>query len=154
MTVVKQLLEEKGHQVWSISPDAKVFDAIKMMDDKNVGAVVVIEEGQPVGLFSERHYARNVFLKGKTSPTTRLGDVMETRVVYVKPHQTIEECMAIMSTQRVRHLPVLDDGHLVGIISIGDLVKAVISDKDFVIEQLVHYIHGLPTARRRQPAPL
>jgi CBS domain-containing protein len=141
MTTVKQLLDAKGKQVWSISPDGSVFDAIKLMAEKDIGAVVIVEAGLPVGLFTERDYARNVFLMGKASPTTRVGDTMGTRVVCVAPDATIEQCMALMSDKRVRHLPVLDEGRLCGIVSIGDLVKAVIADQKFVIEQLERYIH-------------
>jgi len=141
MTTVRQLLNAKGDEVWSMSADGSVFDAIKLMAEKNIGAVVIVEAGLPVGIFTERDYARNVFLKGKTSPTTRLGDIMVTRVICAKPDETIEQCMAVMSDKRVRHLPVLDQGRLVGIVSIGDLVKAVIADQQFVIEQLEHYIH-------------
>lgn len=141
MTMVKQLLDQKGREVWSVSPDGSVFDAIKMMAGKDIGAVVIVEDGAPVGIFTERHYARNVILEGKASPTTRLGDIMETRVVCTEPDATIEQCMALMSDKRVRHLPVLDEDKLVGIVSIGDLVKSVIADQQFVIEQLEHYIH-------------
>ncbi|MDP2619392.1 MAG: CBS domain-containing protein [Hyphomicrobiales bacterium] len=141
MTTVKQLLDAKGREVWSISPDGSVYDAIKMMADKNIGAVVIVKDDLPVGIFTERSYARNVFLRGKASPTTRVGDIMETRVICAEPDETIEQCMAVMSDKRVRHLPVLEKGRLAGIVSIGDLVKAVIADQQFVIEQLEHYIH-------------
>ena len=141
MTTVRQLLNAKGNEVWSMSADGSVFDAIKLMAEKNIGAVVIVEAGLPVGIFTERDYARNVFLKGKASPTTRLGDIMVTRVICAKPDETIEQCMAVMSDKRVRHLPVLDEGRLCGIVSIGDLVKAVIADQKFVIEQLERYIH-------------
>lgn len=141
MTTVKQLLDAKGHEVVSLSPDGSVYDAIKLMAEKNIGAVVIVEDGLPVGIFTERDYARNVILKGKASPTTRVGDIMTTEVICAEPEGTIEQCMAVMSDKRVRHLPVLDKGLLVGIVSIGDLVKAVIADQQFVIDQLVHYIH-------------
>jgi CBS domain-containing protein len=141
MTTVKQLLDAKGKEVWSMPPDGTVFDAIQLMAEKNIGAVVIVEAGRPVGIFTERDYARNVFLMGKASPTTRVGDIMVTRVVFAKPDSTIEQCMAVMSDKRVRHLPVLDNGRLAGIVSIGDLVKGVIADQQFVIEQLEHYIH-------------
>jgi CBS domain-containing protein len=142
MKTVKQLLDSKGDEVWTIEPDESVLDAIQKMADKNVGALVVIEDRKPVGIFTERHYARNVFLKGRRSPTTPIRAVMSTRIVCAKPEQTIEECMAVMTDKRVRHLPVLDHGKLVGIVSIGDLVKSKIADQEFTIEQLVHYIHG------------
>jgi CBS domain-containing protein len=142
MKTVKQLLDSKGNEVWTIQPDESVLDGIQKMADKNVGALVVIEDRKPVGIFTERHYARNVFLKGRRSPTTSIRDIMSTRIVCATPEQTIEECMAVMTDKRIRHLPVLDHGKLVGIVSIGDLVKSKIADQEFTIEQLVHYIHG------------
>jgi CBS domain-containing protein len=105
-----------------------------------VGALVVVENGDPIGIFTERHYARDVFLKGRSSPTTVVKDVMRTGFLYVTPERTVEECMAIMTAERVRHLPVMDDGNLVGLISIGDLVKSIIEDREFVIDQLTNYI--------------
>jgi CBS domain-containing protein len=107
MTTVQQLLNKKGREVLSVSPDETVFDAIKKMADKNVGAVVVVEDGRLVGIFTERQYARNVILKGRSSPTTPTRDVMETEVICARPEQTIEECMAVMTDRRVRHLPVV-----------------------------------------------
>ena len=142
MSVIRHILDQKGRQLWSAHPDDTVFDAIKRMSDKDVGSLVVLEDGKIVGLLTERLYAREVVLKGRASPQTRVGDIMERNVVCVRPDQTIEECMAIMSNKRVRHLPVIDGGKLLGIVSIGDLVKSIISDKEFVISQLEHYIHG------------
>lgn len=142
MTVVLQLLDQKGHDVWSVSPDDMVLDAIRQMAERDIGALVVIEGGKPVGMFSERIYARKVFLKGRASPTTSVRDVMEARVAYARPEQTVEECMAVMTEERVRHLPVLRDGELIGIVSIGDLVKSTIADQRFTIDQLTHYIRG------------
>jgi CBS domain-containing protein len=142
MTSVDRILDQKGRQVWSIHPGDTVYDAIKMMADKNVGSLVVLEGTKMVGIVTERHYARNVFLKGRASPQTQVGEIMERNVVCVEPEQSIEECMAIMSAKRVRHLPVIRDGELLGIVSIGDLVKGIISDREFVIEQLEHYIRG------------
>lgn len=142
MTTVQQLLDEKGRSVWSIHPDDSVFDAIQMMANKDVGSLVVIENDKPVGIFTERLYARNVFLKGRSSPETQVRDIMRTRVVYARPGQTVEECMAVMTEKRVRHLPVLEDARLVGIVSIGDLVKSIIAKQKFTIEQLEHYISG------------
>jgi CBS domain-containing protein len=141
-TTVRHILEEKGHQVWSARPGDKVFDAIKMMADKDVGSLVVLDGGKIVGIVTERHYARNVFLKGRASPQTRVDEIMERNVVCVGPDQSIEECMALMTTKRLRHLPVIIPGELLGIVSIGDLVKSIISDREFVIEQLEHYIRG------------
>ena len=142
MTTVQQLLAEKGPKVLSVRPEDTVYDAIKKMADENVGSLVVIEQGKLVGIITERHYARNVFLKGRSSPQTRVADVMERNVLCVRPNQSVEECMALMNAKRVRHLPVIDDATLLGIVSIGDLVKSIISDREFVIEQLEHYSHG------------
>ena len=140
MTIVRHILDKKGQLVWTIRPDDTVFAAIEEMARKDVGALVVVENGDPIGIFTERHYARDVFLKGRSSPTTVVRDVMRTGVLYVTPERTVEECMAIMTAERVRHLPVMDDGNLVGLISIGDLVKSIIEDREFVIDQLTNYI--------------
>lgn len=142
METIKQLLDEKGRDVYSIGPDAPVFDALKAMADMEVGSLVVLEGATLVGIVSERDYARNVVLKGKTSKDTPVREVMTTPVVYVQPYQRLEECMALMTEKRVRHLPVLDGEDLIGVLSIGDLVKAVISEQKLVIEQLEHYIKG------------
>ena len=140
MKTVRDLLKQKGRDVWSIAPDSTVYDALKLMAEKNIGALLVIDAGRPVGIFSERDYARQVILKGKTSKDTPVREVMTAKVVFVRPEQSIEECMALMTDKRFRHLPILEEGALVGILSIGDVVKAVISEKDFLIEQLANYI--------------
>jgi CBS domain-containing protein len=140
MTIVRHILDKKGQLVWTIGPDDTVFAAIQEMARKDVGALVVVENGDPIGIFTERHYARDVFLKGRSSPMTVVKDVMRTGFLYVTPERTVEECMAIMTAERVRHLPVMDDGNLVGLISIGDLVKSIIEDREFVIDQLTNYI--------------
>jgi CBS domain-containing protein len=142
MTTVCHLLAQKGDEIWSTSPDDSVFDAVRMMADKNIGALVVIEDGRLVGIITERHYARNVVLKGRTSPQTRVKEIMRTNVVYVRLDHTVEQCMAVMASKQVRYLPVIDDGKLLGILSIGDLVKSIIKDQEFAIEQLEHYISG------------
>ena len=142
MTTVQQLLEEKGHEVLSIHPDDSVLDAIQKMANKDVGSLVVIEDDEPVGIFTERLYSRNVFLKGRSSPETPARDIMRTHVICARPEQTVEECMAVMTEKRVRHLPVTDDERLVGIVSIGDLVKSIIADQKFAIKQLEHYVSG------------
>ncbi len=142
MRTVRQLLDEKGHDIESIGPDDSVFDAIQKMADANIGSLMVVEDDRPVGIFTERDYARSVILKGKSSPTTPVREIMTTRVVYVKPEQTVEQCMAIMTDKRIRHLPVLRDEKLIGMISIGDLVKSIIADQKFTIEQLEQFIHG------------
>jgi len=142
METVQQLLDEKGHEVWSVHPDDSVFDAIKKMADKEIGSLVVLEGDKIVGIITERRYARNVILKGKSSLETPVRNIMETRVVCARTDQTIEECMAVMTNKRIRHLPVVDQKRLVGLVSIGDLVKSAIADQKFTIEQLTHYIQG------------
>lgn len=142
MTTVRQLLDQKGTNIWSIHPDATVFDAIAKMAEKDIGSLVVMEGGQLVGIITERHYARNVVLKGKTSPATPVRDIMEGQVVIAQSGQSVDECMTVMSETRVRHLPVFEGKNLVGIVSIGDLVKSIIGDQKFVIVQLKQYIHG------------
>ncbi|MCG6895881.1 MAG: CBS domain-containing protein [Thiocapsa sp.] len=140
MRTVQQLLEDKGTEVWSISPDASVYDALVLMANHQIGALLVIDETGAVGLISERDYARDVVLRGKTSKETPVGDVMTKRVVCTSPDQTLEEAMALMTEKRVRHLPVVADGQILGLISIGDLIKSIISEHKFIIEQLEHYI--------------
>jgi signal-transduction protein with cAMP-binding, CBS, and nucleotidyltransferase domain len=142
VTTVRQLLDQKGGKTWSISPDATVFDAIAKMAEKDIGSLVVMDGDELVGLITERHYARNVVLKGKTSPATPVRDIMEKRVFIARPEQSVEQCMALMTDKRVRHLPVVDGEELIGIISIGDLVKSIIGDQQFIIGQLEHYIRG------------
>jgi len=142
MTAVRHILDQKGHQIWSVHPGDTVYDAIKMMADKDVGALLVLDA---IGIVTERDYARNVFLKGRASPRTLVGEIMGRDVICVEPDKSIEECMAIMSAKRVRHLPVISGGELLGIVSISDLVKSIISDREFVIEQLEHYIRGAKT---------
>ena len=142
MTKVHQLLGQKGRDVLSIRPDDSVFDAIQKMSDEDVGALVVIENDKLVGMLTERIYAREVFLKGRSSRETAVRDIMETQVVYARPEQTVEECMAVMTENRVRHLPVLEGEQLIGIGSIGDLVKSIIAEQKFTIEQLQHYVRG------------
>jgi CBS domain-containing protein len=142
MDTVRNLLNSKGGEVWTIQPDETVLDAIQKMAEQDVGSLVVIEDGKLAGIFTERHYSREVFLKGRQSPTTPIRDVMSTRVICASPDQTIDECMAVMTDKRIRHLPILDEGKLVGIVSVGDLVKNRISDQEFVIDQLTQYIHG------------
>jgi CBS domain-containing protein len=140
MKKILDLIEEKGSQVWSIAPGVSVYDALALMAEKGIGALLVIDETGPVGLFSERDYARNVVLKGRSSHDTPVRDIMTSRVLYVTPNQPVEEAMALMTERRVRHLPVIDDGQVRGLVSIGDLVKAIISEQQFIIAQLEHYI--------------
>ena len=140
MTTVRQLLNQKGSNIWSIQPDATVFDAVAKMAEKDVGSLVVMDGEELVGIITERHYARNVILKGKTSPATPVRDIMERHVVIAQSGQSVDECMAIMSEERVRHLPVFEGRKPIGIVSIGDLVKSTIGDQKFLIDQLEHYI--------------
>ena len=142
MNFVADILKAKGRDVWTVSSDSTVYDALQQMADKNVGALLVIEGGQLVGVFSERDYARKVILHGKASKDTLVKEIMSTEVFWVRPDQTIAVCMELMTNKRVRHLPVLDQGRLVGVISIGDAVKAIISEQEFAIQQLEQYITG------------
>lgn len=142
MNSARYCLDRKGYQVWSVHPDTYVFDALRLMSEKAVGALVVIENDQLVGIFSERDYARKIILQGKSSKQTHVGEIMTDRVICVGLDQAIEDCMILMTENRVRHLPVLDNGALVGIISIGDVVKEIIDEQKFVIKQLENYITG------------
>src|SRR5580658_5634005 len=139
---VKYLLEQKGRNVWTIDPDATVLDAVARMAEKDIGCLVVMDGAELIGIITERHYSRNVILKGKTSPTTLVRDIMERNVVHVRPEHSVEQCMALMTDKRVRHLPVLEGKKVIGIISIGDLLKSIISKQEFVIDELERYIHG------------
>ncbi len=142
MVTVRQCLQSKGGEIWSIRPDISVYEALEMMAEKDIGALLVLEGEKLVGIFSERDYARKVILQGKSSRDTWVSEIMTSRVVFVRLEQTIEECMALMTKKHIRHLPVLDGERLVGVISIGDVVKAIITEQQFVIEQLEHYITG------------
>lgn len=143
MKSVAQVLKSKPEQtVQSVTPSTSVFDAVKLMAEKNIGALLVLEEQAIVGIVTERDYARKVVLLGRSSKATPVRDIMTFPVMYVRPDQTNEECMALMTDNRLRHLPVVDRGKLLGLISIGDLVKDIISEQKFIIEQLEHYIAG------------
>ena len=139
---VKHLLEQKGRNLWSIDPDATVLDAVAKMAEKDIGSLVVMDGEKLIGIITERHYSRNVVLKGKASPTTLVRDIMERNVIHVQPEQSVELCMTLMTDKRVRHLPVLEGTKVIGIVSIGDLLKFVISKQEFVIEQLEHYVQS------------
>ena len=147
---VKEILSKKGYEVWSTSPNTTVFEALKSMSEKGIGALVVLDDSKVVGVFSERDYARKVTLEGKSSKDLPVKEIMTRNVVFVKPENTTEECMALMTEKHIRHLPVVKGDELVGIISIGDIVKAIISQQEFVIEQLENYITGayLPVSKR------
>jgi len=142
MHTVRELLREKGDQVWTIAPQATVYEALELMAGKNIGCLVVIDHGDVAGMFTERDYARKVVLHGRSSKTTAVGELMTTDVLYVGPNDTIENCMALMTDKRLRHLPVMENGKLAGVVSIGDIVKVIISDREFTIRELERYITG------------
>lgn len=137
---VSDILVVKGRNVWSIEPGTSVYDAMKLMADKGIGALMVREGERVVGVISERDYARKVILEGRSSRSTEVREIMTSHVLYAGLEQSVEECMAVMTDKRVRHLPVLEQGRLIGVISIGDLVKSIISEQQFRIEQLEKYI--------------
>jgi CBS domain-containing protein len=141
MRLVCEILQSKGHDVWFVRPEAFVFDAVKMMSERSVGALLVMEGEKMVGIITERDYARKVVLAGKSSKQTQVKDIMTQRVLWVAPERTIEECMALMTDKRVRHLPVVDNTQVVGMVSIGDLVKAIIAEQQIIIDQLQNYIN-------------
>jgi CBS domain-containing protein len=140
MTTVSQILQAKGNQVWTITPAATVYEALALMAEHGIGALVVVEDGAVVGILSERDYARKVVLQGKSSRDTPVRDVMSSQVVCVRPSQTLDQCMAVMTNKRIRHLPVLDQGRLAGVVSIGDVVKAIITEQSIMIDHLKDYI--------------
>lgn len=142
MKSVRQLLQGKGGKILSIEPDASVHDAMKLMADTNVGALLVLEHGKLAGIVSERDFARKLFIQDKSPRQLKVHEVMTRNVCYVGPDQTSDDCMALMTEKRVRHLPVIDGSNVLGVVSIGDLVKDTISEQEFLIKQLEHYIHG------------
>ncbi len=142
MKRVDQVLREKGQDFWSVTPDATVFKALELMAKQNIGAVLVMEGDHLAGIFSERDYARKVVLEGKSSKDIPVKEIMTSKVVCVHPEQSIEECMALMTNKHVRHLPVIEGDEVVGVISLGDVVKSKISEQEFTISQLEHYITG------------
>ena len=143
MTTAADILKSKPNQaIFAIGPRASVYDALQLAADKGVGALLVMEDERVVGIVTERDYARKVALMSRSSKDTAVSEIMTTAVMYVHPRQTNAECMALMTDKRVRHLPVMDEGKLLGLISIGDLVKDIISEQEFIIQQLQHYIAG------------
>ncbi len=141
-TIIRQIIGEKGGSIHSISPDASVFDALKIMAEKNVGALIVMDNGKLSGVVSERDYARKVFLLGRSSPDTRVRDIMTTEVLCARPEQSVGEALSMMTQKAVRHLPVLEKKQIIGIVSIGDLVKSIIDEQSILIQHLENYIHG------------
>ncbi len=137
---IHQILSDKGSEAWSIGPEASVFQALELMAEKEIGALLVIQDDRLIGILSERDYARKVILSGRGSRDTKVRDIMSAEPCCIRPDQTIDDAMALMTNKRIRHLPVLDDGKLSGIITIGDVVKAKIADQEFVIQQLENYI--------------
>jgi len=142
MITVTQILKAKGNETWTIEPQVTVYDALKLMAEKKIGALVVVEAGKVVGIFSERDYARKVILKDRSSKDTPVRMIMTERVVAVTPTTTVEVCMELMTGEHIRHLPVLDGDHLVGVISIGDVVKAIMAEQEYLIKHLENYIVG------------
>ncbi len=142
MITVSQILIEKGLGTWTVGPDVNVFEALRIMAEKDIGAMPVVENDRIVGMFSERDYARKIVLLGRHSQETPVRDIMTTSIYVVHPESTAEECMALMTEKRIRHLPVLKEGNLIGLVSIGDVVKAIIDEQKFNIENLENYITG------------
>ena len=142
MTLVSHILESKGHDVWAVKPSDTVYDSLQLMADKEIGALLVMDGDKVVGIVTERDYARKVILEGKSSKGSSVSEIMTKRILFVSPERSIDECMALMTDKRVRHLPVLDHKRVVGVLSIGDLVKAMISEQKVLIDQLQHYIAG------------
>ncbi len=142
MTTVEKLLNSKSNETWTIAPQASVYDAILLMSEKNVGALLIVDADSLVGIFTERDYARKLVLQGRLSRDTAVGDMMTTEVLYVEPINTTADCMVLMTNKRIRHLPVLSDGELIGIVTIGDVVKQIISEQESTIAQLEKYIAG------------
>jgi len=139
---IKQLLGDKGPEVWSVGPDTTVYETIELMAEKGIGALMVMEGEKPVGIISERDYARKVILQGRSSKDTPVRDIMTSRIIYTSPDCSVEECMTLMTSNKIRHLPVMENEQLVGMVSIGDLVKATISEQKSTIEYLERYISG------------
>lgn len=142
MQSVKDILDRKGHDIWSVRADNSVFDAVKMMAEKGVGSLLVMDGEKLVGIITERDYARKIILEDRSSKNSTVGEVMTRKVLCVAPERTIDECMALMTDKRARHLPVIDHKRVIGVVSIGDLVKAMISEQQILIDQLQHYISG------------
>lgn len=142
LDTARSVLDQKGYDVWSVAPDATVYEAVQLMAEKNIGAVLVMENDRLIGMLSERDYTRKIVLKGKTSRKTQVRDIMGSPVITITPAQTIEECMRLMTDKRVRHLPVIEEGKVIGILSIGNLVNWIITAQNATIDQMERYIAG------------
>ena len=142
MTKISQLLFSKGNQIWSVKPDTTIFGALEIMCEKEIGALLVMEDGKLTGIFSERDYARKVILKGKSSINTQVGELMTKKVLYIDPEKTINDCMVIMTNKHVRHLPVIENDKVIGMVTIGDVVSQIISEQEYAIQHLENYITG------------
>lgn len=142
MKTINNLIHARDNQVWSVNPDDTVYNAVKLLVEKNIGALLVVQQGRPVGVVSERDCARKVLLSDKSAQDTLVNEIMSSRVIYAKPSHTVDECMALMTEKRVRHLPIMEDDKVLCMISLGDLVKSVISEQQHIIDQLEHYISG------------
>ena len=142
MTTIAQLLNTKGNQVWSVKPEATIFEALEIMSEKGIGALLVMEDGKLTGIFSERDYARKVILKGKSSKETPVGELMTKKVFYIDSQNTINDCMQMMTAKHIRHVPVIEDNQVMGIVTIGDVVNQIISEQEVTINHLENYITG------------
>ena len=142
MTTIAQLLNAKGNQIWSVEPKATIFEALEIMSEKEIGALLVMEDGKLTGIFSERDYARKVILKGKSSKETPVGELMTKKVFYIDSQKTTNDCMAMMTAKRIRHVPVIEDNQVMGIVTIGDVVNQIISEQEVTINHLENYITG------------
>ena len=142
MITIEHLLKNKEKQIWSVEPKISIFEALKIMSDKEIGALLVIEDEKLVGIFSERDYARKVILKGKSSKNTQVGELMTKKVLYIDPEKTINDCMGIMTDKHVRHLPVIENDKVIGMVTIGDVISQIISEQEFTIKHLENYITG------------
>ena len=142
MITIEKILNNKDKQIWSVEPKTSIFEALKIMSDKEVGALLVLEDEKLVGIFSERDYARKVILKGKSSKNTQVGELMTKKVLYIDPEKTINDCMVIMTAKHVRHLPVIENDKVIGMVTIGDVINQIISEQEFTIKHLENYITG------------
>lgn len=146
MSTIRDVLKSKrSSSVWRVTPETTVYDAVKLMSEKNIGALLVVDAGQVAGIMTERDYSRKIVLMNRTSRETKVSQIMTKEVLYVSPDDSVDGCMALMTERRIRHLPVFEEGVLIGLISIGDIVKSMVSDREFLIEQLTHYITGTST---------